>query len=183
MSPDPSRRSLGSTDLKRLGREWRRRTDQRLGLVLDSVGSPFNVGGIVRSAAAHRADDLWATEHTADPEGSKSGRTGLGTVRYLTVHRCTTGEDAVAEAAALGYRTVAVELTGDARPAFEADLTGEVCLVLGHEDHGVSRGALAAVDEVVFLPLPGKVGSLNVASAAAAALYEVRRQQWTSSPG
>lgn len=179
MSTDQPRRSLGSTDLKRLNRDWRRRTDHRLGLVLDSVGQPFNVGAIVRTAAAYRVGDLWVTTHTADPEGSKAGRTGLGTVRFLDVHRVDAGADAVAAARTAGYRVLAVELTGDAQPVFDVDLTGDVCLVLGHEDHGVSRPALAAVDGAVYLPLPGRVGSLNVAAAAAAACAEVRRQQWT----
>jgi tRNA (guanosine-2'-O-)-methyltransferase len=51
---------------------------------------------------------------------------------------------------------------------------------VGHEDHGVSAAALAACDEAAYLPLAGKVGSLNVATAVAIALYEVRRREWGS---
>jgi tRNA (guanosine-2'-O-)-methyltransferase len=50
--------------------------------------------------------------------------------------------------------------------------------VLGHEDHGISTAGLAACDAVGYIPLAGKVGSLNVASAAAIACYEARRQHW-----
>ena len=39
-------RSLGSTDLKRLHREWRRQAPGRLALHLDSVATPANVGSI-----------------------------------------------------------------------------------------------------------------------------------------
>jgi tRNA (guanosine-2'-O-)-methyltransferase len=53
-----------------------------------------------------------------------------------------------------------------------------VCLAVGHEDHGLSRGCLEACDHVAYLPLLGRVGSLNVASATAIALYEVRRRSW-----
>ena len=48
-------------------------------------------------------------------------------------------------------------------------------LVLGHEDRGVTTTTLAACDLVGFIPQLGKVGSLNVATAAAIAVYEVRR--------
>ena len=47
---------LDGTGMKRLHREWRRRTEGRLALILDGVGNPFNVGSIVRTAAAERVD-------------------------------------------------------------------------------------------------------------------------------
>ena len=53
-----------------------------------------------------------------------------------------------------------------------------MCLALGHEDRGLSTLTLAACDEVAFVPQLGKVGSLNVAQAAAMAMYEVRRRSW-----
>src|ERR1700749_4104266 len=43
---------LRPTDVKRLNREWRRRTEGRLALLLDSVSQPFNVGSIGRTRAA-----------------------------------------------------------------------------------------------------------------------------------
>ncbi|MGA8550707.1 MAG: TrmH family RNA methyltransferase [Stellaceae bacterium] len=48
-------------------------------------------------------------------------------------------------------------------------------MALGNEDHGLSPATLAACDTVAFLPLTGRVGSLNVATAAAVALYELAR--------
>jgi tRNA (guanosine-2'-O-)-methyltransferase len=60
----------------------------------------------------------------------------------------------------------------------EADLSGDVCLAVGHEDRGLSAACLQSCDAVVYLPQLGRVGSLNVATAAAIALYEVRRQEW-----
>ena len=45
-------RQLRPTEVKRLNREWRRATQARLALLLDSVSQPFNVGSIIRSAAA-----------------------------------------------------------------------------------------------------------------------------------
>ena len=51
MSPS----NLTSTELKRLHREWRRRASARLSIGLDGVQGPFNVGAIIRSAAAYQA--------------------------------------------------------------------------------------------------------------------------------
>lgn len=172
-------RPLGSTELKRLHREWRRRTPGRLALILDGVQQPFNVGAIVRTAAAFRVEHLWVVGDTA-PDHPKVGRTALGTERYLAWTTSATGTDAVAAARAAGYTVVAVELAGDAAPLHEVALCGDVCLVVGHEDRGVHASVLESADRVAYVPQLGRVGSLNVATATAIACYEVRRQAWTA---
>ena len=73
---------------------------------------------------------------------------------------------------------VAVELADGAVPLHEAQLSGDICLALGNEDHGCSAALLAAADLVAYIPQVGKVGSLNVAAAAAVAIAEVRRREW-----
>ena len=75
---------------------------------------------------------------------------------------------------------VAVELTGDALPLHDTDLRGDIALVLGHEDRGITPATLEACDAVAFIPQLGKVGSLNVAIATSIALYETRRTNWTA---
>jgi tRNA (guanosine-2'-O-)-methyltransferase len=52
--------------------------------------------------------------------------------------------------------------------------------VVGHEDRGVPAATLASCDEVAFIPQLGRIGSLNVATATAIALYEVRRRAWVA---
>ena len=177
-------KQLDGTGMKRLHREWRRRTERRLALVLDDVQGPFNVGSAIRTAAAFRVDDVWLSGHTPDPDDTKVGKTALGTQRYLTFHRVDGTLAAVAAAQAMGYQVVAVELADGAAPLHELPLGPATCLVVGHEDRGCSPATLDACDAVAYLPLVGKVGSLNVATAAALACYEARRQEWsTPSPG
>lgn len=171
---------LGPTDLKRLHRTWRRRTSQRLALVLDDVSTTFNIGTIVRSAAAYGVDHVYLTEGTTALDNPKAGRASKGTERYLRWSTHPDGPSAVAAARADGFAVWAVELVGDGRPAFEVDLSGDVALVVGHEDRGVAKATLAVIDGAVFLPQVGKVGSLNVGVAASMALYEARRQSWTA---
>ena len=171
-------RQLDGTGLKRLHRTWRRRTDGRLGLVLDDVEGPFNVGAIIRTAAALRVDDVWLAGRTPGPQETKVGKTALGTDRYLTFHQAEGGAAAVAAARAAGYQVVAVELADGAVPLHELDLGDATCLVVGHEDRGLSPAVLGACDAVAFLPQLGRVGSLNVATATSIACYEVRRRAW-----
>ena len=172
-------KQLNPTELKRLHREWRRRTEGRLALVLDSVQTPYNVGSILRMAAAYRVDHLWLGGASAAPTHPGTRKTALGSDRFVTWSEVDRSEDAVAEARDDGYRVVGIELAHGAVPMHELDLAGSICLVLGHEDRGLSAACLQVCDQLAYLPQLGKVGSLNVAAAAAIALYEVRRQEWT----
>jgi tRNA (guanosine-2'-O-)-methyltransferase len=173
---------LSSTELKRLHRDWRHRTEGRLALLLDAVQTPYNVGSILRTAAALRVEHLWLVGPTAAPHDAKTQKTALSSQKFLTWSTVADAGVACREVKADGYRLVGIELTDDARPLPELDLATDVCLALGHEDRGLSRECLAACDAIGYLPLLGKIGSLNVATAAAMAMYEVRRQEWSPDP-
>ena len=170
--------NLRSTDLKRLHRTWRRQAPGRVGLLLDSVATPFNVGSILRTAAAMRVDDVWLCGQTAGPSSGGTQKTALGSDRFLALHRVEEPADAMTAVRTAGYRLVGIELATDAVPLHQADLTGQVCLALGHEDRGLSAVVLAGAEHVAFIPQLGRIGSLNVAVAASIALYEARRQGW-----
>jgi tRNA (guanosine-2'-O-)-methyltransferase len=172
------RRQLRATDVKRLNRDWRRRTESRLGLLVESVTQPFNVGSITRSAAAFGVERLWLAGNATPPTHPNARKTGLGTERLLPWEPAVPVADAVRAVREAGLRLVAVELTTDALPLHEAPLDGDVCLAVGGEDHGCSPALLAAADAVAYIPQVGRVGSLNVAVATAIALAEARRREW-----
>jgi tRNA (guanosine-2'-O-)-methyltransferase len=169
---------LASTDLKRLHRQWRRKAHARLGLYLDSVETPANVGSILRSAAAFGVEDVYLGGRTVGPDHGGTQRTSMGSERFVTLHRCE--GPCLADPRSAGYRLVGLELAEGATPIHEADLSGAVCLAMGHEDRGLSKAALDEVDELVYIPQLGRIGSLNVAVAAAIGLAEVRRQGWSA---
>ena len=170
---------LSPTELKRLHRSWRRRSELRLSLILDGVQKPYNVGGLLRSAAAYTVETVWAVPPTPSPDHSAVAKTALGSDRFVNWVECRSGSEAVAAARDQGFTVVAIELTAAADPLFTIDPGDAVCLVVGHEERGIHRDTLAAVDRVGFLPQRGKIGSLNVAQAATVAMYEMTRQSWT----
>ena len=171
---------LRGTDLKRLHRSWKRTKPSELALVLESVASPWNVGALTRTAAALGVTHLYLAGDTASPQSPKTQKTALGTDRYLKWSTYDDGPSAVAAAQADGYFVVALELADESRPLHELDLVRPTALLLGHEDRGVTVATLDAVDAVGFLPQIGRVGSLNVATAASIAMYEARRQYWAT---
>ena len=142
-------KQLDGTGLKRLHREWRHRQgEQRLALILDNVSSPFNVGSILRTAAAYRVDHLWLVGETARPRNPKTQKTALGTERYLSWTDVETGVEAIAGAHTDGYTVVGLELADGASALHELAIDSSVCLVVGHEDRGLTTPVLAACDTV-----------------------------------
>jgi tRNA (guanosine-2'-O-)-methyltransferase len=169
---------LGGTALKRLNRTWRRRATMQVGLLLQDVESPFNVGAIVRSAAVLGVDHLYVVGRSASPATPKAQKLAMGTDRYLQVRGCATIREAVDAAHADGYHVVGLELTDTSAPMHELDLRRDVCVAVGNEARGMSAEMIAACDALAYIPQLGKVGSLNVAAAVTIAAYELRRQEW-----
>src|ERR1700727_1336155 len=174
-------RQLRPTDVKRLNRSWRRATGARVALLLDSVTQPFIVGMIVRSAAAFGAEHIWLCGNSATLDHPSAAQTALGTQRLLSWEREPDPVGAAKAARADGLRVVAIEQAAGAYPLHEAPLHCDVCLHLGNDAPGSSHALLAVADAVAYIPLVGRVGSLNVSAAAAIALAEARRREW--SPG
>jgi len=172
-------RQLGATEVKRLNRSWRRSTRARVCLLLESVTQPFNVGSIIRTGAAFGVEHVWLCGDCADPAHPSARKTALGTGRFLTCEQASL-DKAVDGTKAGGLRLIAIELAQTAVPLHEAQLGGDVCLALGNEDRGCSASLLAAADLIAYIPQLGRVGSLNVAAAAAIALAEARRREWAS---
>ncbi|PZU48387.1 MAG: rRNA methyltransferase [Microbacterium sp.] len=153
----------------------------RLVLVLEDIVDHTNVGAAFRAAAGLGADAVLVTPRCADPLYRRSVRVSMGTVFQVPWTRIPDGpgggwhaarealRDAGIHVAALALAEGAVPLDDfvDGRPE-------RVALVLGAEGDGLSRNALASADTIVTIPMAGGVDSLNVASAAAVALWALR---------
>jgi len=135
------------------------------GLALWRVADPGNVGSILRSAQGLGAAFVALSPGCADITGPKALRASAGAV--FRVPTCRLEQ-------APGRRIALVAHGG--RPLAEVDLEGPVCLVLGAEREGVPGDILASCAEQATIPLEEGAESLNVAVAAAIALYE-RRQR------
>jgi 23S rRNA (guanosine2251-2'-O)-methyltransferase len=166
---------LIGTELKRFLRDYKRRNrpQQAVSILLQSVEYPANVGSIFRLADGADVSELLLTGITPSPPHptiDKIGRYKSKRVRWRYIESALEG---IAQVKKQGYEVVAVELTNTAVPYFHYDYSQKVCLVAGHEDHGVTKSTLAACDGSVFVPMYGSGRSHNVHAAIAIVLYHV----------
>jgi tRNA G18 (ribose-2'-O)-methylase SpoU len=141
-------------------------------LVLEGVNNPDNIGGLFRNAAAFGVDLVVLGPACGDPLYRKAVRTSMGATLHVPFAQAGAWPDAL-----LRLRTAGVHLVA-LTPAASATTLEHVprraaprALLLGNEGMGLSDAALAAADVRVRIAMRGNVGSLNVATAAAVALY------------
>jgi tRNA (guanosine-2'-O-)-methyltransferase len=144
--------------------------------VLQSVEYSYNVGSIFRMADGAGMKELVLTGITPTPPNPTIEKVG----RYKSLRVPWRYEkDAAVALEGLrreGYHTVAVELAEGSVPYHEYDYPEKTCLVVGHEDHGVTKATLAVCDAAVFVPMYGKGRSLNVAMALGVVVFHVLSQ-------
>ena len=145
-------------------------------VVLEDVVDHTNVGAVVRSAAGIGADAVLVTPRCADPLYRRAVRVSMGTVFQVPWTRIAPWPEGLDELRTLGFAVAALTLTPDAvdLDAFAADPPERLAVVLGTEGDGLSARATRRADVAVRIPMAGGVDSLNVAAAAAVALWALR---------
>lgn len=147
-----------------------------LAVVLEDIVDHTNVGAIFRSVAALGADAVLVTPRCADPLYRRSVRVSMGTVFQVPWTRIPAWPDGADDLRALGFTVAALALTEEAICLDDVVLPERTALVLGTEGDGISVRGLAAADCHVRIPMAGGVDSLNVAAAAAVAIWELSRR-------
>lgn len=141
-------------------------------VLLESIQDPGNLGAMLRVAAAAGADAVHLSQGCAEAWSPKCLRGGQGAHFQLAIHETV---DLPALARDFGAPVYAASLDGTAL-LFDLDLRGRVGFAFGNEGAGLSAPLCAAAQPFI-IPMPGKVESLNVATAAAVCLFERVRQR------
>ena len=140
-------------------------------VVIDGVVDPTNVGAIFRSVAGIGADAVLVTPSCADPLYRRAIRVSMGTVLQVPWTRAPGWPELAAVLHAGGFQIAALALTPQAVALKEFSASERVALVLGTEGGGLGPDALEAADVHVQIPMRHGIDSLNVAAAAAVAMY------------
>lgn len=147
-----------------------------LGLALERLQDPGNLGTLIRTAAAASCDGLWVSQTSVDLEHPKVLRASAGQWFRLPKAICQDLPRQIQRWQRAGCQVLATG-TQNARPYWEVDLCQPTVLVLGNEGAGLSAETLAAAGQTIAIPMAAAVESLNVGVAAAVILFEAQRQR------
>jgi 23S rRNA (guanosine2251-2'-O)-methyltransferase len=145
-------------------------------LVLDSLQDPQNFGVLLRTAETAGAHGVIMPRHRAVGVTAAVAKTSAGASEHLLIADVANLRQAIDELKRKGIWVVGTAEDGDLYYD-EVDYRGPVGIVVGNEAEGIRRLVREGCDQVVRLPVKGKIGSLNAAAAGSVVLYEALRQR------
>jgi TrmH family RNA methyltransferase len=155
--------------------------DNLLVVVLDRPTNPGNLGTVIRSCDALRADGVIMTGHSVDLYEPETIRSTAGSFFSLPVVRLPSHKELLAWLEGLKQHLPRLQVVGTSAkadiPIQTYDFTAPTILLVGNESQGLSDNYRAACDTLVTIPMYGSATSLNVACATSITLYEIDRQR------
>lgn len=145
----------------------------RVVAVLEGVGDHENLGALFRNAAALGVGGVLLGPGCSDPLYRRSVRVSMGNVLRVPFASVGSWPGDLLLLRRHGFRVAALTPRADSAQLRELSGVHRVALLLGSEGPGLTEEALAAADVAVRIPMAEGVDSLNVATAAAVAFYEL----------
>ena len=139
-------------------------------IVLDGIGTPENIGSIMRLAGNIGCKRLVFTERV-ELNQTKINRIARNSLKYIDILFLSYQEieDTLSN-------LIAIETSSNSTNIFETELPFNATFIIGNEKRGISEELLSITKVQVFIPMPGKVKSLNVSHALSIGLFEWYRQ-------
>jgi 23S rRNA (guanosine2251-2'-O)-methyltransferase len=149
--------------------------DPDLVVLLEDVQDPRNLGAVLRVCEGAGAGRVLIRDRGSAPVSPTVVKTSAGAAEWLAIERIPNTGQALQRLKDEGFWVYGTDAGGV--PPWEVDLTGKVVLCLGGEEKGLRARTRQLCDRMIGLPMRGRVGSLNISTAAAAVLYDAVRQR------
>lgn len=146
-------------------------------VVLDHVTDPHNLGAVIRTAEAVAADAVVIPERRSAGVNATVRKASAGATAYLPIVRVANVAQTLRKLKSDGIWIAGADVSDEATPYDQADLRGDLALVIGAEGGGISPVVRKECDWILGIPMAGRIASLNASVAAAVLLFEVRRQR------
>lgn len=150
-------------------------TDPDLVVLLEDVQDPRNLGAVLRVCEGAGVGRVLIRDRGSAPVSPTVAKTSAGASEWLEIERIPNTAAEVERLKKQGWWVYGTDAEGE--PPWELDLTGKVLILLGGEEKGLRARSRQICDRMIGLPMRGRVGSLNISTAAAAVLYEAVRQR------
>jgi 23S rRNA (guanosine2251-2'-O)-methyltransferase len=146
-----------------------------LTVILDGVGSHYNIGAIFRACDNFLVEKLIICKTEFNPKNKRFKKSSIGVVNWVPHIVSHDPVHHIKELKSDGYKIISVEQTTSSVEMSSLSINTPICIVLGSESYGVSQDVLDESDYVVEIPIEGMANSINVSMVAAIVLHNVSR--------
>ncbi len=154
----------------------RMRNEHPFILILDGVEDPRNLGALIRTAEGAGVHGIIIPKHRATGLTDIVARTSAGAIEYMPVAKVTNITQTIGYLKEQGVWIYGLDMDGK-KEYDKASYNTPLAIVIGGEGRGIRELVRKACDEIVRIPLSGKVSSLNVSVAAGVILFEIAKRQ------
>lgn len=160
----------------------KKRQEDPLILILDSITDPHNFGAIIRTAEAAGVHGIIIPKNRSVMLSETVAKTSAGALENILISRVTNLSQTIDKLKEENIWIYGTDLAGQS--IYKGKISGAIALVLGNESKGVSPGILKKCDLVITIPMIGQINSLNVSVATGVILFELLRQRtWDDKDG
>jgi 23S rRNA (guanosine2251-2'-O)-methyltransferase len=145
-------------------------------LILDQVNDVRNFGAIIRTAEISGVDGIIIQNSSSAPINSDTIKTSAGAIFNIPICKVNHIKDAIYHLKSIDISIVSASEKAN-KNVYDVDFTKPVAVIMGSEQRGINKSIINLSDEVVKLPMYGKIQSLNVSVACGVFLYEIVRQR------
>ncbi len=145
-------------------------------LILDQINDVRNFGAIIRTAEVSGVDAIIIQNQSSAPINADTVKTSAGGVFNVPICKVSHIKDAIYHLKSSKIMIIAASEKAE-KNIYDLSLKKSLAIIMGSEERGISPSVLKLSDEMVKLPMFGKIESLNVSVASGIFLYEVIRQR------
>ena len=145
-------------------------------LVLDRITDVRNFGAIARTAECQGIDAILIPSKGSAQVTADAVKTSAGALNRIPVCRTNDLKNSLFYLQQSGLRLIACTEKGNV-PLYEANFRGNVAVIFGSEEDGITSDLLNLSDIKARIPMRGEIASLNVGVSVGMALYEKTRQE------
>lgn len=140
-------------------------------VVLDHLEDPHNFGAIIRTCEAAGINFIIIPKDRSVRVNDTVMKTSSGSLSRVKIVLVSNISDAIAKLKKENFFTYAADMEG--KNYNEVDFSGKKCLIIGNEGNGISDKVLKNSDEIISIPMKGKINSLNASVAAAILIFNM----------
>lgn len=144
-------------------------------VILDNIEDPHNLGSVIRVAECAGATAVVIPNRRSAVVNETVVRVSAGATTYVPVCKVSNINRAIEDLKEKGVWVYAADMDG--KIMYDVNLTGDIALVIGAEGDGVSALTRKTCDDIISIPMSGKINSLNASVSAGIVLYEAVRQR------